>query len=59
MAYITKRNKSYLIRVSCGYDAQGKQVVQTMTWTPEKGMTARQAEKELNKQAVMFEQKCL
>ena len=59
MAYITKRNNSYLIRVSCGYDAQGKQVVQTMTWKPDEGMTARQIEKELNKQAVMFEQNCL
>ena len=59
MAYITKRNKSYLIRVSCGYDAQGKQVVQTMTWKPDEGMTARQIEKEVNKQAVIFEESCL
>ena len=59
MAYITKRNNSYLIRVSCGYDAQGKQVVRSMTWTPETGMTARQIEKEVNKQAVIFEESCL
>ena len=59
MAYITKRNNSYLIRVSCGYDAQGKQVYQSMTWKPENGMTSRQINKEVNRQAVIFEESCL
>ena len=58
MASITKRGDSYLIRSSCGYDSNGKKKLKNMTWTPEKGMTARQIEKELNRQAVMFDEKC-
>ena len=58
MATIQKRNESYTIKVSCGYDTKGKQVVQTKTWKPEPGMTAKQIEKELNRQAVMFEEIC-
>lgn len=58
MANITKRKNSYLIRVSCGYDVSGKKMMQTMTWKPEPGMTERQIQKELNRQAVMFEQAC-
>lgn len=59
MATIRKRGNSYQIRVSCGYDAQGNQVVQNTTWTPEVGMTPRQIEKEAQKQAMLFEEKCL
>ena len=58
MANITKRKNSYSIRVSCGYDVAGKQIFQTMTWTPEKGMTKKQIEKELDRQAVLFEENC-
>ncbi|MBP1535026.1 MAG: hypothetical protein IK999_13015 [Ruminococcus sp.] len=29
-----------------------------MTWKPEPGMTEKQIAKELNRQAVMFEEKC-
>ena len=58
MANITKRNNSYSIRVSCGYNASGKQIFQSMTWTPEKGMTPKQVEKELARQAVLFEEEC-
>jgi integrase len=36
----------------------GKQVVQSMTWKPEENMTAKQIEKELNRQAILFEQDC-
>ena len=59
MATIRKRGNSYQIRVSCGYDTQGRQVEQAMTWTPDEKLTARQIEKELNRQAVLFEEKCL
>ncbi len=59
MATITKRNNSYRIKVSCGYDCDGKQVVQSMTWTPDEGMTERQIKKELNRQAVLFEEACM
>ena len=58
MANITKRKNSYSIRVSCGYDASGKQIFQSMTWTPETGMTKKQIEKELARQAVLFEENC-
>lgn len=58
MATIRKRGDSYQIRVSCGYDTSGNQVTRNKTWTPEKGMTAKQIEKELNRQAVMFEESC-
>lgn len=58
MATIRKREKSYQIRVSCGYDTNGNQVEQSMTWRPDPKMTPKQIEKELNRQAVMFEEAC-
>ena len=59
MATIRKRGNSYQIRVSCGYDTSGNQVVQTMTWKPSENMSKKQIEKELNKQAILFEDKCM
>lgn len=56
MATIKKRGDSYLIRVSCGYDINGNHKEQSMTWKPDEGMTKKQIEKELNRQAVMFEE---
>lgn len=56
MATIKKRGNSYLIRVSCGYDINGNHKEQSMTWKPDEGMTKKQIEKELNRQAVMFEE---
>lgn len=56
MATIKKRGNSYLIRVSCGYDINGNHKEQFMTWKPDEGMTKKQIEKELNRQAVMFEE---
>ena len=44
--------------VSCGYDIKGKQICRYMTYTPEKGMTKRQINNELNRQAVLFEDAC-
>ena len=58
MATIKKRGDSYSIRVSCGYNSKGKQMIQSMTWKPEEGMTTKQIEKEVNRQAVMFEEAC-
>lgn len=58
MATITKRGDAYRIRCSLGYDSQGKQVIRSTTWKPEAGMTERQIEKELNRAAVLFEEKC-
>ena len=55
MANITKRKDSYLIRVSCGYDDKGKQIMKSKTYRPAPGMTERQIQKELNRIAVEFE----
>ena len=52
MASIEKRGNSFHIKVSCGYRADGKQVFQRMTWTPDPKMTAKQIEKEVQRQAV-------
>ena len=59
MATIQKRNNSYSIRVSCGYDTRGKQIIRSMTWKPEDGMTPKQIEKELKRQTVLFEESCM
>lgn len=63
MATIQKRISksralSFLIKVSLGYDVDNKQIIKSMTWKPEAGMTLRQAEKEANRQAILFEDKC-
>lgn len=65
MANITPRkNKdgvitSYTIRVYHGYDKDGKRLKPyTMSYKPAPNMTARQIEKELNRQAVQFEGQC-
>ena len=57
MPTIQKRGDTYRITVSNGYDAKGKQIRKSMTWEPAPGMTARQIEKELDRQAVLFEEK--
>lgn len=66
MASITARKNSkgetisYRIRVSRGYDSMGKKLKPyELTWKPAANMTPKQIEKELNKQAVQFEEKCL
>lgn len=59
MATIRKRGNAYQIRVSTGYDTKGNHKEQAMTWKPPEGMTERQIQKELNRQAVMFEEACM
>ena len=58
MATIEKRGGSYRIKVSCGYGLDGKQLVKSITWKPQENLTAKQIEKELKRQAVLFEEKC-
>ena len=58
MATITKRGDTYRIRTSCGYDVNGKQVIKSMTFKPQPGMSDKAIEKELNRQAVLFEEQC-
>jgi len=62
MRNVTKRvNKSgetiYLIRVSAGYDINGKQIKKSVTWKPAPNMTERQIQKELERRSVTFEDK--
>ena len=47
MATIKKRSDSYLIRVSCGYDIKGRQIVRSMTWKPEKTMNGVRSKRSL------------
>ena len=65
MAAITPRKDkkgkviSYCIRVSRGYDEHGKKLKPyTMTYKPKEGMSEKQIQKELNRQAVQFEEQC-
>ncbi len=57
MASIQKRGDSYLIVASTGYTSGGKKMRKTMTWTPAPDMTARQIEKEVQRQALLFEER--
>ncbi len=58
MASIIERNGSYLIRANCGYNANGKKIQHSMTWTPSPNMTKRQIEREVEKQASLFDERC-
>jgi len=58
MANITKRGDTFRIKVSCGYDVQGKQVVKSMTYKPDPTKSDKWNEKEVNRQAVLFEEQC-
>ena len=59
MATIRKRSEgTYQIRVSCGYGVDGKQRNQFKSYKPEPGITPKQIEKELTRQAVLFEEEC-
>lgn len=55
--HVSKAGKvTYYIRTYDGYDSKGKQIERSMTWKPPENMTAKQIEKELQRQAVMFEE---
>lgn len=58
MATVTKRGNTYRIRVSCGYDVAENQIIKSITWKPAPELTKKQIEKELERQKVMFEEKC-
>ena len=42
--------------MSCGYDQNGRQIRRTMTYKPEPNMTEKQIQKEVQRQAVLFEE---
>lgn len=56
MATIIKRGKSFRFRTYEGYGMDGKQIEHTMTWTPPPNMTEKQAQKEAEHQAALFEE---
>lgn len=56
MASIKQQGNGYLITVSNGYDVNGKQIREYMTWVPERPYTPKQLEKELQRQATLFEE---
>ena len=56
LATIQKRGDSYRIRVSVGYDLENRQIIKSMTWKPPVNMTSKQIEKEVNRQATLFEE---
>lgn len=59
MATIRRRpNGTYEIKVSCGYGVDGKQRNQYKSYKPEPGMTKRQIENEVQRQAILFEEDC-
>ena len=62
MANITKRtNKagaiSYLIHVFVEQGAGGKQSTKSMTWKPPQGMRPSAADKQVQREAVLFEER--
>lgn len=62
MASVTKRvnkagNVSYLIRVFLEQGSDGKQATKSITWTPPAGMRPTAADKQAEKEAVLFEEK--
>jgi integrase len=57
MATVQKRGNAYTIKVSCGYDINGKQIIKSTTWKPETGLTPKQTEKELERQKFLFEER--
>lgn len=59
MASVEKHGKGYRIRVSDGTDPKtGKRRFREECWIPPPDMTELQIQKELNRRAVLFEEKC-
>ena len=59
MASIRKKaNGSYEIKVSCGYGVDGKQRSQYKTWRPDPDMSEKKIAREVERQAVLFEEEC-
>ena len=48
---------TYRIRVSAGYDDNFTQIMKSMTYKPKPGMSQRQIKAEVNRQAVLFEER--
>lgn len=59
MAGIVERNGSFRITVYSGFDADGKRIRKTTTFTPEPGLTPRKRQKAAEEFARKFEEKIL
>ncbi len=59
MASVTKRGDTYRIRVSNGRKANGSQIIETATFTPDPNKTERQNQKALEAFVVKFEEQVL
>lgn len=57
MASIRKRNGTYQITVSCGYDIKGKKITETITFTPDPTLTPKKQDKAAEQFALQFEMK--
>lgn len=57
MATARPKGKGYEIRVSLGYDINGKKLSRSISWTPAPNITNRQIAKELERQKVLLEEK--
>ncbi len=58
MACVRKRkNGSYEIIVSLGYNVEHQKITKSMTYWPEENMTEKAAKKEAKRQSVLFEDK--
>lgn len=58
LANITKRGNTFRIRVFVGCDMNGKQLVESTTYTPPDGVTPKKAEKLAQEYAFEFERHC-
>lgn len=58
MATISKRGSNYRVKVSLGYDTNGKQIIKSTTFTPPNGVTPKKAEKLAQEYAFEFERHC-
>lgn len=56
MATFRKRGNSFELRAFAGYDEKGKQINKFKTWKIPEGMTEKKAQKEAEKQAILFEE---
>ena len=56
MASIKERNGSYQITVSCGRDIYGKKLIETITYTPDPGLTPKKRQKAVEEFARKFEE---
>ena len=54
-----KKNGSYEIIVSLGYNVEHKKITKSMIYWPEENMTEKSAKKEAERQAVLFEDKVI